>query len=92
MLASGTYKRLTFPQHLQWCRLRVNVNFMSHCIQLEASASGSHTGATLPSSVIAMSGLMLLGGATRLGAGEGGIASVAAATMFTMYYNSHQLK
>ena len=54
---------------------------MSHCIQLEASASGSHTGATLPSSVIAISGLMLLGGATRPGAG--GIASVAAAARFS---------
>ena len=39
----------TFPQARQWCRLLVNVNLASHCIQAVASQSGTHSGATLPS-------------------------------------------
>ena len=45
---------ITFPHALQWCLLFVNVNFASHCMQFGASESGTHLGATRPSSVIAM--------------------------------------
>ena len=63
-MTSSDLAVITFPQHLQWCRRLVNVNFEEHWAHVEASLSGTQTGASRPSSMIDRRGIAVLGGAT----------------------------
>ena len=58
-------------------------------MQVTASASGSHSGASLPSSTILTSGFMLLGGATcaDCSAGAAGADTAATATTYHQIYS-----
>jgi len=69
----------TLPQARQWCRRLVNVNGTSHCIHVNVSESGLHTGATLPSWVIGRLILAQSGGPTY-GGGDGMSAAALSVT------------
>ena len=74
------FREYTLPHALQWCRRLVKVKRASHCIQLQASASGTQRGATLPSWVITTFKLELQRGAGLKAPGptSGGEYSISA--------------
>ena len=54
-MVSSTKRLLTCPQALQWCLLRVTVNWTLHSWHILTALSGSHGGAKFPSGILSSS-------------------------------------